>query len=110
MALADAITSMTNVTVIKLQDTKDCVSATCDYSVRIEWKSAIYLINANIKIILNPRAHPARLKTAGSVKAPVPTIRLKIYMRPICKNVSAINFRHEETGSRELAINYSIDN
>jgi len=41
-----------------------------------------YLINANTKMMLNPSAHPARLNTAGKVKAPVPTMRLKIYTRP----------------------------
>ena len=40
-------------------------------------------MNANTRMILNPSAHPARLNTAGKVKAPVPTMRLKMYTSPI---------------------------
>lgn len=39
-------------------------------------------MNANTKMTLNPSAHPARLNTAGKVKAPVPTMRLKMYTSP----------------------------
>lgn len=41
-----------------------------------------YLMNANTKMTLNPNAHPARLNAAGKVRAPVPTMRLKMYISP----------------------------
>ena len=30
--------------------------------------------------------HPAFAKAAGKVRAPVPTIKLKTYIKPICKD------------------------
>lgn len=44
----------------------------------IECSLLLHLINDKIKITQDPRSHPARLKTAGSVSAPVPTIKLNI--------------------------------
>ncbi|KMQ95605.1 hypothetical protein RF55_4174 [Lasius niger] len=44
-----------------------------------------YLMNANTKMTLHPNAHPARLNTPGKVRAPVPTMRLKMYVSPTYK-------------------------
>lgn len=44
-----------------------------------------YLMKANIKMTLNPNAHPARPNAAGKVRAPVPTMRLKTYVSPTCE-------------------------
>lgn len=34
-------------------------------------------MHPRIRTTTDPRTHPARLKTAGKAKAPVPTIKLK---------------------------------
>jgi len=46
-----------------------------------KWKLS-YLMKASTRTTLNPSAHPARLNTAGRVRAPVPTMRLKMYTSP----------------------------
>lgn len=55
-----------------------------------------YLMNANTKMTLHPNAHPARLNTPGKVRAPVPTMRLKMYVSPtykcICEHISPSAF------------------
>ena len=42
-------------------------------------------MKASVIIIARPRAHPACANVAGRVNAPVPTIKLNKYMKPVCK-------------------------
>lgn len=48
-------------------------------------------MNAKTHISVKPTAHPALLKTAGNVKAPVPTMRLNTYTSPVCNNQEKYN-------------------
>lgn len=41
------------------------------------------LMKASTRTRAMPTAHPARLKTEGSVRAPVPTMRLNTYTKPV---------------------------
>lgn len=91
IALADAIVSMTNVTVMKLYK-ENSMRWNKNIYIYISLEHIFlricdkifptYLMKANIKITLNPNAHPARLNTTGKVRAPVPTMRLKMYVNP----------------------------
>ena len=44
----------------------------------------VYLMSASTQMRHSPSIQPALSNTAGSVSAPVPTMRLKTYIRPIC--------------------------